>query len=112
MNHGLSQQDMHEIISALRRFPDIEEALLFGSRAKGNFKPGSDIDIAIKGRGIKHSSVTELSYILNEESILPYFFDIVHFEQITEQELLEHIQRVGLSLYERKRDFPEATIDG
>lgn len=102
MNHGLSKRDLDEISEVLKSFPEIEEAVLFGSRAKGNYKPGSDIDIAIKGRGIEQACVSDLSYILNEESSLPYFFDIVHYESISEQELVEHINRVGRQIYVRK----------
>ena len=53
MNHGLSKRDLDEISEILKSFPEIEEAVLFGSRAKGNYKPGSDIDIAIKGSAIE-----------------------------------------------------------
>ena len=108
MNHGLSQRDLDEIVKALQAFPEIEAAILFGSRAKGNYKPGSDVDIAIKGRAIEHVCVAGLSYILNEESLLPFYFDIVHFEQISERALLEHIERVGMPIYERKKDDPAA----
>ncbi len=62
MNHGLWQRDIEEIVQANRRFPEIEEVLLFGSRAKGNYKLGSDVDIAIKGRKIKHSCVADLLF--------------------------------------------------
>ncbi len=89
MNYGLSRRDIEEILDALKKFADIDEAVLFGSRAKGNYKPGSDVDIAIKGRAIEYSCISRLSDMLNEDSILPYFFDIVHFESITELELLE-----------------------
>ncbi|MGB3226258.1 MAG: nucleotidyltransferase domain-containing protein [Desulforhopalus sp.] len=101
MKYGLSQQDIEEICKAFNLFPEIDEAVLFGSRAKGNYKSGSDVDIAIKGENIQHSCVSRLSDILNEESRLPYYFDIVHFEQITEPELVLHIERVGKLLYER-----------
>jgi uncharacterized protein len=101
MKHGLLQRDIDEIISAFRQFPEIDQAVLFGSRAKGSYKTGSDVDIAIKGKSIDHSCVAKLSFFLNEESSLPYFFDIVHYEQITERELTEHIDRVGMLIYER-----------
>lgn len=99
MTYGISKRDLDEITDALRKFPEIKEAVLFGSRAKGNYKSGSDIDIAIKGRAIDHACVSELSYILNEETSLPYFFDIVHYEGITEREFVEHIDRVGIKLF-------------
>ncbi|MBV5329616.1 MAG: nucleotidyltransferase domain-containing protein [Chlorobium sp.] len=102
MDFGLLQQDMDEIIDILQKFPGVEEAILFGSRAKGTYKKGSDIDIAIKGKGIDHAVVASLAFLLNEESAMPYFFDIVHFDDISEQELMEHINRVGRCIYLRE----------
>jgi uncharacterized protein len=102
MKYGLLQGDIDEILHALGRFPQIDEAIVFGSRAKGNYKPGSDVDIAIKGKAIDHSCVGGLSFYLNEETSLPYYFDIVHYEEITEQELTRHIDRVGKVFYKRK----------
>jgi predicted nucleotidyltransferase len=102
MDLGLRQHDVDEIVRILRRFPAVEEALLFGSRAKGTFKKGSDIDIAIKGKGIDHAVIASRWFLLNEESVMPYFFDIVHFEGISEKELLAHINRVGQCLYSRE----------
>jgi uncharacterized protein len=99
MNYGLLQRDLDEILQAFVRFPEIEEAILFGSRAKGNYKPGSDVDLAIKGAKIDHQCVATLSSLLNEETLLPYYFDIVHYENITEIELRQHIDRVGKVLY-------------
>lgn len=101
MKSGLTQRDLAEIADTLSAFPEIEEAVLFGSRAKGNYKPGSDIDIAIKGKAIEQSCVNSLSYALNEESSLPYFFDIIHYESISEQALIDHIDRVGSQIYKR-----------
>jgi len=101
MDFGLRQQDLDEIIRILQRFSVVEEAIIFGSRAKGNFKKGSDIDLAVRGKGIDHAVVASLSFLLNEESATPYFFDIVHFEEISEKELLEHINRVGQCIYSR-----------
>jgi predicted nucleotidyltransferase len=105
MKYGLSQQDINEILKTFKLFPEIDEAILFGSRAKGNYKPGSDVDIAIKGHKIEHSWGAGLSYILNEESSLPYFFDLVHFEQISVPELVRHFERVGKRMFGRKNDL-------
>lgn len=102
MDFGLQQKDLQEITAILQKFPTIDEAVIFGSRAKGTFKRGSDIDIAIKGEGINHDVVISLSSLLNEESLSPYFFDIVHFDDISEVELLAHIQRVGRCIYKRE----------
>lgn len=101
MNFGLRQQDLAEIIATLKKFPAVEEAIIFGSRAKGNYKKGSDVDIAVKGARITHDVVLAISFALNEDSGMPYFFDIVHFEEITEKELLDHITRVGQGVFSR-----------
>ena len=99
MTFGLRQRDTDEIVRALQKFPSIREATIFGSRAKGNHKPGSDVDIAIKGESIDHSVVASLAFALNEESSSPYFFDVVHFEALSEHELIAHINRVGKRIY-------------
>lgn len=102
MDFGISQVDLMEIISILRKFPAIEKAVLFGSRVKGTFKKGSNVDIAIKGKGINHEVVASLSSSLNEESSSPYYFDIVHLDNVSEKELLAHINRIGQCIYRRE----------
>ena len=93
--YGLSQAEL-ESIKRVCKEVDIKRVILFGSRAKGNYKKGSDIDLAVIGDEKK------LSYILNEESTLPYFFDVINFNKITNKNLLEHIKRVGQIIYEAK----------
>ena len=99
MKYGLTDRDIKYIIESIKSFSEITEVILFGSRAKGNFKNGSDVDMAIKGENITHNTVTRLSYLLNEEKPLPYYFDIVHYEKINEPKLIEHIDRVGIVFY-------------
>jgi predicted nucleotidyltransferase len=103
MKYGLKDRDIKYIIGSIKTFSEIMEVILFGSRAKGNKQNGSDVDLAIKGRNITHSTVTHLSYLLNEEKLLPYYFDIVHYEKIDKPELIKHIIRVGVVLYESKK---------
>jgi len=99
MDFGLKPCDLEEIIAILKRYPEITAAIIFGSRAKGNYKPGSDVDIAIKGADISSASVATLAMILNEDSDMPYYFDLVHYEEITEKALVDHIDRVGRVFY-------------
>ena len=98
-NTGLTENDLQEIISILKQFPEIEQALIFGSRAKGNYKNGSDVDLALKGSELTFATATRISYLLNEETRMPYTFDIVQFETITSPELIKHIDRVGICIY-------------
>lgn len=96
--YGLKEEDLKVICSILQRFPEVEEALLYGSRAKGNYKNGSDIDLALKGK-ISPSCITALWGLLNDESPLPYFFDILSYEDLTNRDLKDHIDRIGISIY-------------
>ena len=101
MNFGLKSQDLGEIIKIIQQVKAVDVAIIFGSRAKGHYKKGSDVDIAIKGKEITRENIASLSDLLNEESALPYYFDIVHYDEIAEQELIQHIDRVGQSIYLR-----------
>ena len=82
-------------------FPNVKEAIIFGSRAKGNFKNGSDVDIALKGENINLEIVSNISYRLNEETVLPYKFDVLDYQSINNSKLTEHINRIGISVYIR-----------
>lgn len=95
---GLSSSDLNVIINVLKSYPTIDEAILFGSRAKGTHKPGSDVDIAIRGPGTE-SITARLSGQLNDETPLPYTFDVVSLDTLENQALREHIERVGVLLY-------------
>jgi len=101
--YGLLEKDMDYIIKALKQLDEIDCAILYGSRAMGNYKKGSDVDIAIRGEKVTEKTIFELDDLLNEVYPLPYFFDIVHFENLTNQDLIEHIERCGKILFVRKK---------
>ena len=101
-NTGLREDDWKIIKETISRHSEIEEAILFGSRAKGIHRPGSDVDIALIGKRINHSIILEVSLWLNEETFLPYQFDVVHYDKINNTDLIEHIKRVGISFFVRK----------
>lgn len=104
MAHSLLDRDLKHIIDAVRSFPEITDLVLFGSRAKGTHRNGSDVDLAIKGAGVTYDTAVRLADILNEVKPLPYFFDVVHYEAIAEPRLVEHIDRVGVVLYSKEAD--------
>lgn len=101
MPHGLHDTDILMILESVRSFPEISQLVLFGSRAKGTYKKGSDVDLAIKGATVTYDTAVKLADVLNEEKPLPYFFDVIHYESITEPHLIEHIDRVGVVLYSK-----------
>lgn len=88
---GLNDSCIDEIKNILHE-NNISKSIIFGSRAKNTYKKGSDIDLAIIGDEKK------ISYILNEESSLPYFFDVINLNKITNKNLIDHINRVGIRL--------------
>ena len=99
---GLNREDIQSIISILEKESTIEEAIIFGSRAKGNYKKGSDVDIALKGRNVNHLIINRVSFYLNEETQMPYKFDLIDKTTINNLALSEHIDRVGIPIYLRK----------
>lgn len=101
-NFGISEKSYELIIETLKKYPEIERAIIFGSRAKGNFKPGSDIDLAIIGNKCTIDLALKLNGILNESLPIPYFVDVVDYNSITNDQLREHINRVGLIFYTKE----------
>jgi len=76
--------------------------VLYGSRAKGNFKNGSDIDLTLHGKADLTPDV--LSRITDEleDLLLPYTIDLSIFADISDPDVLEHVRRVGVAFYEKK----------
>ena len=84
---GLSEAELEVLRGVFVRFPQIEEVILFGSRARGSHRPSSDVDLAIKGKNITIDTLAKLRYILEEETNLPYFFDVVVHDRVENEEL-------------------------
>jgi len=94
---GFKYGDLETIIQVLSKFPEIERAVIFGSRAKGNYQTGSDVDIAIWTTD--NNEAWQVPAILNEETLLPYKFDLLDYNKINNQELKKHINRAGVEIY-------------
>ena len=101
--YGLTEKDVQSIRSCLAHLPAISRALLYGSRAMGTQRPGSDIDLTLIGEGLSlKETVFPLEAALDELN-LPYTFDFSIHSQIDNQSLLDHIKRVGIIFYKRSR---------
>ncbi|WIV12028.1 nucleotidyltransferase domain-containing protein [Proteiniborus sp. MB09-C3] len=101
MRYGLKDSILESIISIFARYSKIEKVLLYGSRAKGNFKNGSDIDLTLVGNDIDIKDLNKI-YLELDELYLPYSFDISIFDKIQNKDLINHINRVGIEIYERE----------
>jgi predicted nucleotidyltransferase len=100
-NFGLKGKDLENIISVLNQHPEVEKAYIFGSRAMGNFKRGSDVDIALKGDKLNFETTTHIGYQLNEETSMPYKFDVLNYHTINNTDLSRHIDRVAIDFFTR-----------
>ncbi len=96
---GFKTGDFELITNVIAQFDTVQKAALFGSRAKGNYKQGSDVDIAIWLEG--EDITPHINGLLNDETILPYTFDVLNYQTIINKDLTEHIDRVGIVFYKR-----------
>jgi uncharacterized protein len=98
MQNGLKRETIAKIIEVFERHDEIEEVVVYGSRAKGNFKPGSDIDLTLIGNGLNLAVLNKISLEL-DDLLLPFTFDLSLFQHIKQPGLIDHIQRVGKVFY-------------
>ncbi len=102
MDSGLNAGDIKAITDVLKKFPTVETAFIYGSRAMGTFRTGSDIDIALKGKQLSADTCSRIHFELEEETLLPYFFDITHYASLENQNLKDHIDQVGVVFYQKQ----------
>jgi len=103
MNHGLSQRSLDTMRRIFSKYNALETVILYGSRAMGNYKNGSDIDITIEaGDGFTDFDLLRVCGELDESDV-PYFVDCSMLSKISDPALKDHIARVGQVLYERRR---------
>ena len=98
MKFGLSLETINKINSVFLKLSEVEEVIIYGSRAKGNFRSGSDIDISLKGKNL-NGNVLNIIIGKIDDLNTPYLFDISIFEDLKSPELTEHINRVGQVFY-------------
>ncbi len=96
---GITDKSFRLLTEAFNRYPEVEEVLVFGSRAKGNYQRGSDIDLAIKGEKCSHKIALDIAGFLNEELPIPYHTDVVFYAGLKNEVLKDHIDQVGKSLF-------------
>jgi predicted nucleotidyltransferase len=99
---GLGESDIQKICAVFAKHPEIEQAILYGSRAKGTYSNGSDIDLTLRGgaeltQDVLYKVIQEL-----DDLLLPYSIDLSLFHTLRDPDFVEHIRRVGVVLYERE----------
>lgn len=101
MRFGLDDTTIARIQSVFARYPQIEQVIIYGSRAKGNYKTGSDIDLTLMGG--QDLTLKVLYRIMDEldDLLLPYSIDLSIYREINDPDVIEHIRRVGVVFYQR-----------
>lgn len=100
LSFGLKPQALTKIRTVFAAHPEIQQVILYGSRAKGTQRNGSDIDMVMQGADL---TLAQLLKIENEldDLLLPYKIDLSLLHHIDNPQLLDHIQRVGKVFYAR-----------
>lgn len=102
MKYGLSQHAIEQIQGVFSRFAEVEEVVLYGSRAKGTFRSGSDVDFALKGKAIPFQVFLQISSLL-DDLMLPFTFDLLIYQDVDNPALLDQIDRHGQLFYSREK---------
>lgn len=98
--YGLSDQNLQELRGILASIPHIEEAIIYGSRARGDYKSGSDVDLSLKGRDLTFHDLALLDDKLYY-SYIPYFFDTNSYADLANPDLIANINKDGKVIYRR-----------
>lgn len=99
--YGLKAHIIEAIQEVLAQYPQVEKAILYGSRAKGNYRNGSDIDLTLFGNSLDLNVLQKIEIAL-DDLLLPYTLDLSIFHQIQNPELINHIRRVGMVFFEKE----------
>lgn len=97
---GLSAQQLDALQRLFRKHPAIQAVKLYGSRAKGTFNPRSDVDLAAFGENIDRFLIADVLLDLSD-SDLPFAVDLQNYHELKNRQLIDHIDRVGVVIYDR-----------
>ena len=101
MKYGLKEHTIEKMNGVFAQFPEVEKVMLYGSRAKGTYRPGSDIDLTLLGPGLNLKTLFRIEAEL-DDLLLPYMIDLSIFDHIDNPDLVDHIRRVGKVFYQRE----------
>ena len=100
MKFGLSEETINKINAIFSKYPEVEIVIIYGSRAKGDYREGSDIDITLKGKDLTNKILSKIQGDLDDLNN-PYLFDVSIFDHLQSPDLEDHIKRVGQIFYNR-----------
>jgi predicted nucleotidyltransferase len=104
MKYGIPDNALEKVVGAISRESRVEGIVLYGSRAKETFRVGSDIDLCLEATGLDSPALLRIENEL-DDLLLPWKIDIAIRDRIRDPDLLEHISRVGKTLYRRENSL-------
>lgn len=111
MPYGLKDSELTNLKALFAKNDRLERVILYGSRAKGTYKPFSDVDITLVGRELTHSDLNGMILDI-DDLLLPYMFDISIFHTLKSSDLIDHINRRGIVIYEKDAPELDCTLSG
>ncbi|MBQ9357877.1 MAG: nucleotidyltransferase domain-containing protein [Prevotella sp.] len=98
MMYGLKDDELKLLRETFEKTPNLQKVILYGSRAKGNYRPFSDVDVTLIGEHLTNDDLADVAFRLSESS-LPYFCDVSLFSKLQNPALIDHIKRRGKAIY-------------
>ena len=99
LKFGLEEKVIEEIVKVIEKYEEVEKAKIFGSRARGDYKKQSHIDIALYGDKVTNSINTNIFYDI-DKLYLPYKIDLINFNTLKDEKALkENIEKEGVIIY-------------
>lgn len=98
--YGITDLTYQKLINILSEFPQIDKAIIYGSRALGKSREGSDIDLTILGKKLNQNLLNKLSLTIDDANT-PYLYDISIYSELTSENLKEHIDKHGKVFYQK-----------
>lgn len=103
---GLNETTISSVTAVFSRYAEVESAVIYGSRAKGNYREGSDIDLTLTGPQLTYRIMTRIEDEI-DDLLLPYLFDLSILSHIENPNVVDHIRRVGKLFYKQN---PTSTL--
>ena len=99
--YGLRDKDMKYMYDLFASIPGIEKVILYGSRARGDFERGSDVDLAVAGSEVSYSDIAKVHHMLENESPTLLWFDVLHYNTLKNEKMKKSIDKDGIAIFKK-----------
>ncbi|MGL5545844.1 MAG: nucleotidyltransferase domain-containing protein [Tannerellaceae bacterium] len=99
---GIKEEELCSLKNLFASTAEVEKVILFGSRAKGNYKPYSDLDIVLCGEDVSSTVLGNL-FMDIDDLLMPYKIDLLLYNRITNEALKHEIETFGVVIYQKNK---------